>query len=139
MEKVDVAGLLGKLEQQQNVEVLEYGDDGIYIDKVRGIVKGQVGGEELSDLKKRRPRAKSTPKQIALVKEVADVLARNKVKFKVIFGPKEVTIRIGDAFIRVYERDVRVAGFPDPNASPLNLIMDKLSRYGPVRFLRPLG
>ncbi len=139
MEKVDIDGLLSRLEELQNIEVLDYDDDGIYIDKVKGIVKGKVDGEELGDLKKRKPRARPTRKQVGLVREVADTLARNKVKFKVIFGPKEVTIRMGDAFIRIYEKDVRVAGFTDSNVPPLSLIIDKLGSYGPVRFLRPLS
>ncbi len=139
MEKVDINGLLSRLEELRNIEVLDYADDGIYIDKVKGIVKGQVDGEELSDLKKRRPRARPTPRQVSLVREVADTLARNRVRFKVIFGPKEVTIRMGDAFIRIYERDVRIAGFTDSSAPPLNLIIDKLGSYGPIRFLKPLS
>jgi hypothetical protein len=65
-------------------------------------------------------------------------LGEAKRQFKIVFGPKEVTIRAGGGFIRVSEEDVRLAGYKGLEEDPLPLIIDVLRGYGEVKLLRPL-
>jgi hypothetical protein len=104
---------------------------------VKGIVKGDVG--DLSELKKRRPKGGPTKRQIELAMAVAKLLAGSRVRFKIIFGPREVTIRFSeDKYVRVTENDSRVVGFNSANEEPLSIIHGELGRYGKVLFLKPL-
>ncbi|MFB6490264.1 MAG: hypothetical protein TU35_003280 [Thermoproteus sp. AZ2] len=138
MDKLDINALVDRLRAGENLEVKGYEGDLILVDKVKGIVKGEVAREELSELKKRRPRGGPTKKQLETVAEAARVLAENKLLFKVVFGPKEATIRLEKGFIRLTEEDVRVAGFSSLEETPLPLIMPALRKYGEVKLLRPL-
>ncbi|MEL9990911.1 MAG: hypothetical protein QXP98_10085 [Thermoproteus sp.] len=137
MEKIDVSTLVERIKSGENLEVGGYEGDYVLVDKVKGIVKGEISGEELSDLKKRRPRGGPTKKQLETAGEIARRLAENKITFKVIFGPKEATIRVGRGFVRLVE-DVRIAGFSSLDEQPLPLILDVLKKYGEVKLLKPL-
>lgn len=107
--------LLSIVNNVENFEVIDYQGDSIIIDEVRGgivKIKDEETKKELSELRKRSPRGKPTPKQISTTAEAVKKLAENKVKFKVIFGPKEVIIRFDlDHYIRLSDKDVRVIGF----------------------------
>lgn len=137
MEKVEIERLVERIKAGENLEVQGYEGDYALVDKVKGIVKGEISSEELSDLRKRKPRGGPTKEQLEIAGNIARVLAQNKTPFKVIFGPKEVTIRVGKGFIRL-TTDVRIAGFSSPHEHPLPLIMGLLGQYGDVKFLKPL-
>ncbi len=132
--------LLSIVNNVENFEVIDYQGDSIIIDEVRGgivKIKDEETKKELSELRKRSPRGKPTPKQISTTAEAVKKLAENKVKFKVIFGPKEVIIRFDlDHYIRLSDKDVRVIGFSSRDEGALGLIADVLERYGPLVFLR---
>jgi hypothetical protein len=64
-------------------------------------------------------------------------LVENRVKFKVVFGPREVVIRFDlDHYIRLSHKDVRVVGFSSRSDGYLGLIADILERYGSLVFLK---
>lgn len=65
-------------------------------------------------------------------------LIEKKRMFKVIFGPREVTVRTGNGFIRITEKDVRLAGYKNLEEDPVNFLIDVLRRYGEVKLLKPL-
>lgn len=112
--QVSINELLNLVNDAENFEVVDYQGDSIVIDEVKGIVKikDEEAKKELSELRKRSPRGKPTPKQIATTAEAVKKLAENRVKFKVVFGPKEVIIRFDlDHYIRLSDRDVRIVGF----------------------------
>jgi hypothetical protein len=70
---------------------------------------------------------------------VVKLLVGSRVRFKIIFGPREMTIRFSeDKYVRVTENDSRVVGFNSANEEPLSIIHGELSRYGKVLFLKPL-
>ncbi|MGC8542702.1 MAG: hypothetical protein ACP5NQ_02075, partial [Vulcanisaeta sp.] len=80
---------------------------------------------------------KPTPKQLSVTADVVRQLVDNKVKFKVVFGPKEVIIRFDlDHYIRLSEKDVRIVGYSSRNEGALGLIASDLEKYGPLVFLR---
>jgi hypothetical protein len=136
-EEVTVEELVNRVAEGLNVEVVDYRGDLVVVDSVRGIVKGDVG--DLSELKKRRPKGGPTKRQIELAMAVAKLLAGSRVRFKIIFGPREVTIRFSeDKYVRVTENDSRVVGFNSANEEPLSIIHGELGRYGKVLFLKPL-
>ncbi|MEZ0249231.1 MAG: hypothetical protein ABWJ97_08135 [Thermoproteus sp.] len=137
MEKVDISTLVDRIKSGENLEVGGYEGEYALVGRVRGIVKGEISNEELSDLRKRRPRGGPTKKQLETAGEVARRLAENKIAFKVIFGPREATIRVGRGFVRLVE-DVKIAGFSSLDEQPLPLILDVLKKYGEVKLLRPL-
>ncbi len=114
--QVSLSELLSIVNNVENFEVIDYQGDSIVIDEVRGgivKIKDEETKKELSELRKRSPRGgKPTPKQISTTAEAVKRLVENKVKFKVVFGPKEVIIRFDlDHYIRLSDRDVRVVGF----------------------------
>ncbi|MFP3157237.1 MAG: hypothetical protein RXO25_02315 [Caldivirga sp.] len=136
-EEVTVEELVNRVAEGLNVEVVDYRGDLVVVDSVKGIVKGDVG--DLSELKKRRPKGGPTKRQIELAMAVAKLLAGSRVRFKIIFGPREVTIRFSeDKYVRVTENDSRVVGFNSANEEPLSIIHGELGRYGKVLFLKPL-
>ncbi|GAB6944828.1 hypothetical protein [Vulcanisaeta sp. JCM 14467] len=137
--QVSINELLNLVNDAENFEVVDYQGDSIVIDEVKGIVKikDEEAKKELSELRKRSPRGKPTPKQIATTAEAVKKLAENRVKFKVVFGPKEVIIRFDlDHYIRLSDRDVRIVGFTGRDEGTLGLIADTLERYGPLVFLK---
>lgn len=137
--QVSLNELLNLVNDIENFEVVDYQGDSIVIDEVKGIVKikDEEAKKELSELRKRSPRGKPTPKQIATTAEAVKKLAENRVKFKVVFGPKEVIIRFDlDHYIRLSDRDVRIVGFSSRDEGALGLIADVLEKYGPLVFLR---
>ena len=137
--QVSLNELLNLVNDVENFEVVDYQGDSIVIDEVKGIVKikDEEAKKELSELRKRSPRGKPTPKQIATTAEAVKKLAENRVKFKVVFGPKEVIIRFDlDHYIRLSDRDVRIVGFSSRDEGALGLIADVLEKYGPLVFLR---
>ncbi len=137
VEEVTVEELVNRIMEGNNLEVVDYRGDSVLIDSVKGIVKGDVG--DLGELKKRRPRGGPTKRQVELTAAVARALAKSRVKFKVIFGPREATIRFDeDRYVRVTENDSRVVGFNSSSEEPLSIIYNELSSYGKVLFLKPL-
>ncbi|ADN51110.1 hypothetical protein [Vulcanisaeta distributa] len=137
--QVSLNELLNIVNNVENFEVVDYQGDSIVIDEVKGIVKikDEETKKELSELRKRSPRGKPTPKQISTTAKAVKRLVENKVKFKVVFGPKEVIIRFDlDHYVRLSDKDVRIVGFSGRDEGALGLIADVLERYGPLVFLR---
>ncbi len=137
MERISLSALVERIKAGENLEVGGYEGEYALVDRVRGIVKGDISAEELSDLKKRRPRGGPAKKQLEAAGEIARRLAENKITFKVVFGPREATIRVGRGFIRLVD-GVRIAGFSSLDEEPLPLIIDVLEKYGDVKLLKPL-
>lgn len=135
--EVTLSQLVDEVKAGHNIEVVDFKGDLIVVDEVKGIVKGDVG--DIGELKKRRPRGGPTGRQLELASEVARRLAENRVKFKIVYGPREVTIRFDlDRYVRVTEEDSRVVGFTRPDEEPLKYIYSQLEGYGKVKFLKPL-
>jgi hypothetical protein len=139
VEKVSLPDLVARVKNGENVEVVGYEGDVVFVERPKGVVKGDFAQEELSELKKRKPRGKPTKEQLELAAEVAKRLGEAKKLFKIIFGPKEATIRTGNGFIRVVEDGVKLAGFKSLEEDPIPLVIDVLRSYGEVKFLRRLG
>ena len=138
MEKVSLPDLVARVRKGENVEVVGYEGDVVFVERPKGVVKGDFAQEELSELKKRKPRGKPTEEQLELAAEVAKRLGEAKKLFKIIFGPKEVTIRTATGFIRVVEDGVKLAGFKSLEEDPIPLVIDVLRSYGEVKLLKPL-
>ncbi|MEZ0319815.1 MAG: hypothetical protein ABWK05_07495 [Pyrobaculum sp.] len=138
MDKLSLSEVVSRVKNGENIEVIGYEEDLVLVDKVKGVVKGDFSQEELSELKKRKPRGKPTPKQLVLAAEVAKRLGEARRQFKIIFGPKEVTIRSGGGFIRIVEGEVKLAGYKSLEEDPLPIIIDVLKAYGEVKLLKPL-
>ena len=138
MEKVSLSELVARVRNGENLEVVGYEDDAALIEKPKGVVKGDFTQEDLSELKKRKPRGKPTKDQLELAAEVARRLGEAKKLFKVVFGPKEVTIRAGNGFMRVVEDGVKLAGYKSLEEDPIPLVIDVLRSYGEVKLLKPL-
>jgi hypothetical protein len=138
VEKVSLSELVARVRNGENLEVVGYEDDAALIEKPKGVVKGDFTQEDLSELKKRKPRGKPTKDQLELAAEVARRLGEAKKLFKVVFGPKEVTIRAGNGFMRVVEDGVKLAGYKSLEEDPIPLVLDVLRSYGEVKLLRPL-
>ena len=138
MEKVSLSELVARVRNGENLEVVGYEDDVALIEKPKGVVKGDFTQEDLSELKKRKPRGKPTKDQLELAAEVARRLGEAKRLFKVVFGPKEVTIRAGNGFMRVVEDSVKLAGYKSLEEDPIPLVIDVLKKYGEVKLLKPL-
>ena len=138
MEKVSLSELVARVRNGENLEVVGYEDDAALIGKPKGVVKGDFTQEDLSELKKRKPRGKPTKDQLELAAEVARRLGEAKKLFKVVFGPKEVTIRTGNGFMRVVEDGVKLAGYKSLEEDPIPLVLDVLRSYGEVKLLKPL-
>jgi len=139
VEKVSLSELVARVRNGENLEVVGYEDDAALIEKPKGVVKGDFTQEDLSELKKRKPRGKPTKDQLELAAEVARRLGEAKKLFKVVFGPKEVTIRAGNGFMRVVEDGVKLAGYKSLEEDPIPLVIDVLRSYGEVKLLRRLG
>ncbi|MCI4465437.1 MAG: hypothetical protein JHC22_06590 [Thermoproteus sp.] len=137
MERISLSALVERIKAGENLEVGGYEGEHALVDRVKGIVKGDISAEELSDLKRRRPRGGPAKKQLEAAGEIARRLAENRITFKVVFGPREATIRVGRGFIRLVD-GVRIAGFSSLDEEPLPLIMDVLEKYGDVKLLKPL-
>ncbi|WP_069808006.1 hypothetical protein [Vulcanisaeta thermophila] len=136
---VSLNELIDMVHSIKNFEVLDYQDDSIVVDDVKGIVKIKDGisKEELGELRKRRPRGKPTNRQLEVTEQVVNRLVSGRVKFKVVFGPREVTIRFDlDHYVRITDKDVRVVGFTSKDEGALGLISNVLEGYGPLVFLR---
>jgi hypothetical protein len=138
VEKVSLSELVARVRNGENLEVVGYEDDAALIEKPKGVVKGDFTQEDLSELKKRKPRGKPTEDQLELAAEVARRLGEAKKLFKVVFGPKEVTIRAGNGFMRVVEDGVKLAGYKSLEEDPIPLVLDVLRSYGEVKLLKPL-
>jgi len=138
VEKVSLSELVARVRNGENLEVVGYEDDAALIEKPKGVVKGDFTQEDLSELKKRKPRGKPTKDQLELAAEVARRLGEAKKLFKVVFGPKEVTIRAGNGFMRVVEEGVKLAGYKSLEEDPIPLVIDVLRSYGEVKLLKPL-
>jgi hypothetical protein len=138
VEKVSLSELVARVRNGENLEVVGYEDDAALIEKPKGVVKGDFTQEDLSELKKRKPRGKPTKDQLELAAEVARRLGEAKKLFKVVFGPKEVTIRAGNGFMRVVEDGVKLAGYKSLEEDPIPLVIDVLRSYGEVKLLKPL-
>jgi hypothetical protein len=138
VEKVSLSELVARVRNGENLEVVGYEDDAALIEKPKGVVKGDLTQEDLSELKKRKPRGKPTKDQLELAAEVARRLGEAKKLFKVVFGPKEVTIRAGNGFMRVVEDGVKLAGYKSLEEDPIPLVLDVLRSYGEVKLLKPL-
>jgi hypothetical protein len=138
VEKVSLSELVARVRNGENLEVVGYEDDAALIEKPKGVVKGDFTQEDLSELKKRKPRGKPTKDQLELAAEVARRLGEAKKLFKVVFGPKEVTIRTGNGFMRVVEDGVKLAGYKSLEEDPIPLVLDVLRSYGEVKLLKPL-
>ena len=138
MEKVSLSELVARVRNGENLEVVGYEDDAALIEKPKGVVKGDFTQEDLSELKKRKPRGKPTKDQLELAAEVAKRLGEARRLFKVVFGPKEVTIRAGNGFMRVVEDGVKLAGYKSLEEDPIPLVLDVLRSYGEVKLLKPL-
>ncbi len=137
--QVSLNDLIDMVNNVENFEVVDYQGDSIIVDEVKGIVKikDEETKKELSELRKRSPRGKPTPKQLSVTADVVRRLVDNKVKFKVVFGPKEVIIRFDlDHYIRLSEKDVRIVGYSSRNEGALGLIASDLEKYGPLVFLK---
>jgi hypothetical protein len=138
VEKISPQEVVNRLKNGENIEILGYDGDLVVVDKVKGVVKGEFTQEDLSELKKRKPRGKPTEEQLRLAAELGMRLIEKKRMFKVIFGPREVTVRTGNGFIRITEKDVRLAGYKNLEEDPVNFLIDVLRRYGEVKLLKPL-
>ncbi len=138
MEKHTVGDVVAKVKNGENIEVLGYDGDFVIVDKVRGIVKGDFASEDLSELKKRKPRAKPKKEQLILAGEVVERLCLAKRQFKIVFGPGEVTIRTGGGFMRVVEGGVKLAGYKTLDDDPIPLLIDLFKKYGEVKLLKVL-
>jgi len=138
VEKVSLPDLVARVRKGENVEVVGYEGDVVFVERPKGVVKGDFAQEELSELRKRKPRGKPTEEQLELAAEVAKRLGEAKKLFKIIFGPKEATIRTATGFIRVVEDGVKLAGFKSLEEDPIPLVIDVLRNYGEVRLLKPL-
>jgi len=138
VEKISPQEVVNRLKNGENIEILGYDGDLVIVDKVKGVVKGEFTQEDLSELKKRKPRGKPTEEQLRLAAELGMRLIEKKRMFKVIFGPREVTVRTGNGFIRITEKDVRLAGYKNLEEDPVNFLIDVLRRYGEVKLLKPL-
>ncbi|ABW01248.1 hypothetical protein [Caldivirga maquilingensis] len=137
VEEVTVEELINRVMEGNNLEIIDYRGDLIVVDSVKGIVKGDVG--DLGELKKRRPRGGPTKRQVELIAAIVRALVKSRVKFKVVFGPREATVRFDeDRYVRVTESDSRVVGFNSSSEEPLSIIYGELSGYGKVLFLKPL-
>jgi len=138
VEKVSLTDLVARVRNGENLEVIGYEGNAVLVERPKGVVKGDFAKEELSELKKRKPRGKPTEEQLELAAEVARRLGEAKKPFKIIFGPKEVTIRTGNGFIRVAEDGVKLAGYKSLEEDPIPLVIEILRSYGEVKLLRPL-
>lgn len=138
VEKISPQEVVNRLKNGENIEILGYDGDLVIVDKIKGVVKGEFTQEDLSELKKRKPRGKPTEEQLRLAAELGMRLIEKKRMFKVIFGPREVTVRTGNGFIRITEKDVRLAGYKNLEEDPVNFLIDVLRRYGEVKLLKPL-
>lgn len=87
MSKAPIDEVISRIRNGENLEVIGYEGDMAVVEKVKGIVKGEFAKEELSELKKRRPRGGPTEEQLELAAEVAKRLAEARKMFKVIFWP----------------------------------------------------
>ncbi|BDR91365.1 hypothetical protein [Vulcanisaeta souniana] len=137
--QVSLDELMNMVNNIENFEVVDYQDDSIVIDEVRGIVriKDEEAKKELGELRKRSPRGKPTPKQLSVTADAVRKLVENRVKFKVIFGPKEVIIRFDlDHYVRLSAKDVRAIGFSNRDEGVLGLISSVLEKYGPLVLLK---
>jgi len=142
MREITLEELMSIIDSGRNFQVLDYSQGSILIDDVRGIVRLSEGEvkEELSVIKKRGLRGKPTKEQIEVTKRVVMKLVENGIKFKVVFGPKEVTIRFDlDHYIRLTDEDVRVVGFKDKSEGVLGTIAHILEEYGRLRILRRMS
>ncbi len=139
-QKVNIEDVISKIRKLENFEIINYEDDKVVLAPYRGIVK--IGQDEelkkyLREAKRRKPRSKPKDKQIRLVEDIARRLLNDKIKFKVIFEGKDIILRFDiDHFIKITEKEVKIAGFRDEREDPINRIYDIVSKYGKVLFLK---
>ncbi|MFP3492451.1 MAG: hypothetical protein RXN86_06675 [Vulcanisaeta sp.] len=92
--QVSISDLMNIVSNAENFEVIDYQGDSVVIDEVKDIVKikDEKTRRELGELRRRAPRGKPTSRQLSITMDVVKKLVENKVKFKVIFSPKEVIL-----------------------------------------------
>jgi len=133
VQKLSIDEVLSKVRKLENFEVIKYEDDKIVVTPVKGIVK--IGQDEelkkyLGEAKRRRPRGKPTEKQLKLLESVVKKLLEEKINFKVVFEGKEIILRFDiDHFIKVTDKEVKIAGFKNENESPIDKIYNILPPY----------
>ncbi len=140
VQKLSLDSLIEKIRRIENFEVVGYEQDHILVAPVKGIVK-VVADEELKkflgEARRRRPRSKPTQKQIQLLEQVVRKLVEERTKFKVMFEGKDIILRFDiDHFVKITDKDVKVAGFQNENDGILSSIYPILSKYGKILFLR---
>ncbi len=140
IQKLNLDSLIEKVRKIENFEVVGYEQDHILVAPVKGIVKVSADDELkkfLGEAKRRRPRGKPTQKQIQLLEQLVRKLVEEKTKFKVTFEGKDIILRFDiDHFVKITDKDIKVAGFQNENDGVLGMIYPILSKYGKVSFLR---
>jgi len=139
VQRLTLQEVLDKIRKLENFEIVGYDADMIIVAPVRGIVK--VKDEELKkylgEAKRRRPRSKPTEKQLKLLENIARKLIDGKINFKVVFEGKDIILRFDiDHFVKITDKEVKIAGFTDQNEHPISEIFDLLTKHGKVTFLR---
>ncbi|NPA23854.1 MAG: hypothetical protein GXO23_06135 [Crenarchaeota archaeon] len=139
VQRLTVQELIDKIRRFENFEIVGYDAGSVLVAPVRGIVK--VKDEELKkylgEAKRRRPRSKPSEKQVRLLENIARKLVDNKINFKVVFEGKDIILRFDiDHFVKISEREVKIAGFKNEKEYPISEIYDMLSKHGKVTFLR---
>ncbi len=141
IQKLDIETLLEKVRKIENFEVVGYEEDKILVAPVKGIIKVSPTDEEfkkfLGEAKRRRPRGKPSQKQLQLLEQIVRKLVEEKTKFKITFEGKDIIVRFDiDHFVKITDKDIKVAGFQNENDGVLGSIYPLLSKYGKVLFLR---
>ncbi|NPB00665.1 MAG: hypothetical protein GXO10_04760 [Crenarchaeota archaeon] len=139
IQKLTIQEVLDKIRRLENFEIVGYESDMVMVAPVKGIVK--VKDEELKkylgEAKRRRPRSKPSEKQLKLLENIAKKLIDNKINFKIVFEGKDIILRFDiDHFVKISDKEVKIAGFADQKEHPISEIFDLLSKHGKVTFLR---
>jgi len=74
---------------------------------------------------------------LQLLEQIVRKLIEEKTKFKITFEGKDIIVRFDiDHFVKITDKDIKVAGFQNENDGVLGSIYPLLSKYGKVLFLR---
>ncbi|MBM5805690.1 MAG: hypothetical protein FJZ49_06495 [Candidatus Verstraetearchaeota archaeon] len=131
------------LDQGKAFEVKFDGDQPV-VDEAKGITKVSISKDELKGAKIRKGGKRKVPEaQKSIITSAAEAFLKNRVGFKVTFGPNESTIRFDlDHYIRlVHDKDDKspdrclVVGFKSMDEHPIALIKERLSIYPNVKLL----
>ncbi len=138
-QRLTLQDVLDKIRKFENFEIVGYDADSILVVPVKGIVK--VKDEELKkylgEAKRRRPRSKPTERQLRLLENISKKLIDDKIKFKIVFEGKDIILRFDiDHFIKITDKEVKIAGFKDEKEPPVSQIYDLLTKHGKVTFLK---